>query len=317
MYVGILYGRLLRVYQVVVVSIWSHSQVENWSAFAPDFRELEENVEYHERESEFDVKDEDRSLDGFDLNSSTNKRQRLDTNGNMKNEENEDIDIDVVTDQRIEALVSSDDEDITDQLVYLPVAPDIEDPETDFPAPVTNIPKTRTTNSSVQTRAEADENFEIQLPIPPVLDPHPYFGGTKQPRSTVNTQDSMNNKRELKNRRKGHLPHYHHQNSLLQPDQIHHQPTLLPKSIESAVATVTNNQKRTLMTQTSEVKGQRARSARLEGKKAAATTTSVVLTTQTSVTLTSTTEDSVSTTRTKRNSQHTHSTDNDTDFVPH
>jgi hypothetical protein len=48
---------------------------------------------------------------------------------------------------------------------------------------------------------------------------------------------------------------------------------LLPKSIDAAVATVTNNQKRPLLTQTSEVKGQRARSARLEGKKAAATTT--------------------------------------------
>lgn len=37
------------------IYIWGVRSVEKWGSFAPDFKELEENVEYEEREDEFDI----------------------------------------------------------------------------------------------------------------------------------------------------------------------------------------------------------------------------------------------------------------------
>ena len=37
------------------IYIWQRKYVENWSAFAPDFEELEDNTEYVEKETEFDL----------------------------------------------------------------------------------------------------------------------------------------------------------------------------------------------------------------------------------------------------------------------
>uniref|UniRef100_A0A672IQ39 Retinoblastoma-binding protein 5 n=1 Tax=Salarias fasciatus TaxID=181472 RepID=A0A672IQ39_SALFA len=96
-----------------VVSIWAQNQVENWSAFAPDFKELDENVEYEERESEFDIEDEDKS-------------EPEQTGADAA----EDEEVDVTTVDPIVAFCSSDEE-LEDHkaLLYLPIAPEVEDPE--------------------------------------------------------------------------------------------------------------------------------------------------------------------------------------------
>lgn len=95
-----------------LVSIWAQNQVENWSAFAPDFKELDENVEYEERESEFDIDDEDKSVD---------------LAAECKHEE--EFEVDVVSTEPIAAFCSSDEENEDGTLQFLPMAPEVEDPE--------------------------------------------------------------------------------------------------------------------------------------------------------------------------------------------
>ncbi len=119
-----------------VVTVWAQQQVENWSAFAPDFKELDENVDYEERESEFDLEDEDRSVKDEDEDGGGGK--------NSKKGAGADGEVNVCSVDPIPAFCSSDEEDeggeeaekdkdkggeSSSSLLYLPIAPEIEEPE--------------------------------------------------------------------------------------------------------------------------------------------------------------------------------------------
>jgi len=92
-----------------VISIWAQRHVENWSAFQPEFKELDENVEYEERESEFDLEDEDKEK--FE---ETKEEEVVVDDG--------DLEVDVTT---VGGIFSSDEEDDLDYLMYIPIAPDV------------------------------------------------------------------------------------------------------------------------------------------------------------------------------------------------
>uniref|UniRef100_A0A158R4D0 WD_REPEATS_REGION domain-containing protein n=1 Tax=Syphacia muris TaxID=451379 RepID=A0A158R4D0_9BILA len=83
----------------VSVSVWTQCHVENWSAFAPEFVELEENTKYVEKESEFDFEDED-----ADVSLSQNAKVCIFFQG-------ADETIDVVTPAKNVIYYSSDEED--------------------------------------------------------------------------------------------------------------------------------------------------------------------------------------------------------------
>ncbi|KAI9272430.1 WD domain-containing protein, partial [Sporodiniella umbellata] len=82
------------------IYIWANKHEENWSAFAPDFIELEENVEYEESEDEFDVMPDDEK----------SKQKQV----------GEDVLVDVTTCDSIKAFIESSDEEDEGEVYYLP-----------------------------------------------------------------------------------------------------------------------------------------------------------------------------------------------------
>lgn len=141
-----------------LVSIWAQNQVENWSAFAPDFKELDENVEYEERESEFDIEDEDKSVDM-----------------SAEAKHDEEIEVDVSKVDPIAAFCSSDEEyEDENGLQFLPMAPEVEDPEdgwnsqenmngTEVSASKENEPPDTDGAGPSSAKRKKPQNFDISL----------------------------------------------------------------------------------------------------------------------------------------------------------
>lgn len=153
-----------------VVSIWAQPQVENWSAFAPDFKELDENVEYEERESEFDLEDEDASPPQH-----TEK-------------EEEDREVDVETVEPIVAFCSSDEEGEDPRaLLYLPISPEIDEPEEGWgqpPEPLVEEPSAKRPAAQCDSpKKKKPKTYDIDLKDAPIGETHPLLSSKVKDKS--------------------------------------------------------------------------------------------------------------------------------------
>ncbi|CAL4068814.1 unnamed protein product, partial [Meganyctiphanes norvegica] len=175
-----------------VVSVWSQNQVENWSAFAPDFKELDENVEYEERESEFDQEDEDKSVE-----LSQEKRE-------------EDVEVDVITNEPVAAFCSSDEDDDSNTLLYLPISPEIEEPEEGWGpegAPGEELSNKRSGDGKENSspKKKRPKTLDVSLENAPTDEVHPLTSGRQKDKSGGQGKKGRNNsKGDSKKDRKKH-----------------------------------------------------------------------------------------------------------------
>ncbi|KAI5420842.1 hypothetical protein KIW84_044608, partial [Lathyrus oleraceus] len=122
-----------------IVFIWAKDYTENWSAFAPDFKELEENEEYVEREDEFDLNPETEKPKGSDVN--------------------EDEKVDIMT---VEKDPNFSDSDMSqEELCFLPVSPipDVHEQQDKFLESSSKVVDSNNSESPFSEEAVTNENM--------------------------------------------------------------------------------------------------------------------------------------------------------------
>eukprot|EP00249_Psilotum_nudum_P023337 c28833_g1_i6 orf=3-1592(-) len=127
-----------------VVFLWAKDYTENWSAFAPDFQELEENEEYVEREDEFDMMPDTNKV----------KPARVD----------EDEEVDIMTTEKVAAY--SDSDDSQDGLYFLPTMPLPDTPDQQNPTMQASdvLPKEHNSSPSESERSPLANRDEKVTP---------------------------------------------------------------------------------------------------------------------------------------------------------
>ena len=172
------------------VSLWAQQQVENWSAFAPDFKELDENIDYEERESEFDKEDEDRSV--------KSENEELDV----------EVDVDVTSKIPVAAYCSSDEEGEDQKaLLFLPIAPEVEEPEEGFIPDQEESPSKRVVEEKENSlpKKKRTKTVDIQLENAPLDEVHPLLhksSGNKDRNNAKKVQGRPSAKDKGKNKGK-------------------------------------------------------------------------------------------------------------------
>ncbi|KAI4328266.1 hypothetical protein L6164_020634 [Bauhinia variegata] len=143
-----------------VAYIWAKDYTENWSAFAPDFKELEENEEYIEREDEFDLIPETEKVKGSDAN--------------------EDEEVDIVTVEKDADL--SDSDMSQEELCFLPVTPTRDVPEQQDKGLESSSKLVESNNSASPLSEEAGPNGHVNNAASPLEDDATKGGRLKRKR---------------------------------------------------------------------------------------------------------------------------------------